>query len=1187
MSPIPVVSSPFRILVCSLAGVLSALSGAGAEPEAKPLFASGVITPATKGHAVAIDVELPVQAKDLWLVVTDGKDGFGFDWADWAEPRFVKSDGSEIKLTSLEWKEAKTGWGEARVNANAEGTPLSIDGKPVSYGIGVHANAMIHYAIPDGATRFKALAGLDTGGSAQGGGSVVFALFTANPATWLVKNSGGSGGGGESAGHDPAQAVAGLDVHEGLEATLFASEPMMVSPSSIDVDHRGRVWICEVVNYRGHRNDRPEGDRILIVEDTDGDNVADKSTVFYQGRDVDSAHGICIMGNKALVSAGEDVFYLIDDNGDDKADRKELLFTQTGGAQHDHNTHAFHFGPDGKLYFNFGNASNKLRDKEGKPITDLAGNVVEVNGKPYRQGMIFRCNPDGSQVESLAWNFRNNWEVAVDSFGGLWQSDNDDDGNKGVRINYVLNFGNYGYTDEKTGSGWNQPRVGMEEEIPLRHWHLNDPGVVPNLLQTGAGSPAGICFYEGQLLPPLFHGQPIHCDPGPNVTRAYVSKPDGAGYKAEPVDILLGTRDRWFRPSDVCVTPDGALMVADWYDPGVGGHGMGDRGRGRLFLVTPPGHKYQAPIVDVSTRDGAVKALGSPNEATRYLAHVALTKMATDNKAERDALTALARDTVTSRLTSARLWWIVAAIDPDGCLTPPAKSDEAASPASLFTHADPSFRKIAIRAARQAFREKADKLRAVVGAFVNDPDASVRREAAIALRFDPSPEASTLWAGLANSGLAKDRWGLEALGIGADLAWDARMAAWLTDPVPADYAPILWRSRGAQTATLVAEGLAKGELGKEGDALTPERWLRSFHFLDDSEAKSAALLGIFDKGEARLAGLTALHYLKPEQIGDDRKNRLKEVVAAMPKDSSFVSTIAKFGLPGFSVDLAKFIEANPQSPEGVLAATALLGDQEMLLKELASTEPSPARSNLAKTLARTQKPEAYTFMETLFQNQAAAGETKRAGVEGLAQTKGGAEFLLQQAEAGKLAESIKVTASLLLSRHPDAGVRDKAAKVLPPPVAVGMEKLPPAAELLAMKGNSLKGKEAFVKATCATCHKVGGEGLEFGPDLSQIGAKLPAEALLEAVLYPSNAIAHSFHGTKLTLKNGSNIAGIIASEDATTLVLRQPAGIVQNIPTGDVTQREDIKESLMPPGLATILTPVEIADLLAYMASLR
>ena len=234
--------------------------------------------------------------------------------------------------------------------------------------------------------------------------------------------------------------------------------------------------------------------------------------MFYQGHDVDSAHGVMVMparrgkGTRAIVSALDSVFFLIDDDGDLKADRKEVLFTGIDGVQHDHGIHAFHFGPDGKLYFNFGNAGKQIKDQKGRPIIDKMGHEVNDSRNPYQEGMVFRCNLDGSEFETLAWNFRNNWEVCVDSFGTMWQSDNDDDGNQGCRINYVMEYGNYGYKDELTGAAWTEPRTNWEAEIPQRHWHLNDPGVIPNLLQTGAGAPTGICVYEGELLPKQFRG---------------------------------------------------------------------------------------------------------------------------------------------------------------------------------------------------------------------------------------------------------------------------------------------------------------------------------------------------------------------------------------------------------------------------------------------------------------------------------------------------------------------------------------------------------------------------------------------------------------------------------------------------------------------------------------------------------
>ncbi|MDQ3292273.1 MAG: dehydrogenase, partial [Bacteroidota bacterium] len=242
--------------------------------------------------------------------------------------------------------------------------------------------------------------------------------------------------------------TSGFEVASGLEVKTFATEPSLRNPTNMDIDAKGRIWVCEGVNYRPKLNPnnkgQDEGDRILILEDTDGDGKADKEKVFYQGNDVNAALGIAVLGNKAIVSVSPNVFIFTDTDGDDKADKKELLFTGLGGEQHDHAVHAFTFGPDGKLYFNFGNEGKQIKDKDGKPLVDREGNEIANNGKPYRQGMVFRCDLDGSNIEVLAHNFRNNYEVAVDSYGTLWQSDNDDDGNRGVRINYVMPYGNYG-----------------------------------------------------------------------------------------------------------------------------------------------------------------------------------------------------------------------------------------------------------------------------------------------------------------------------------------------------------------------------------------------------------------------------------------------------------------------------------------------------------------------------------------------------------------------------------------------------------------------------------------------------------------------------------------------------------------------------------------------------------------------
>ncbi|MEZ6090038.1 MAG: family 16 glycoside hydrolase [Pirellulaceae bacterium] len=784
--------------------------------DADPLFLSSPITKQTPGHSVEIDVKLG-NSKDLYLVVSDAGNGFGCDWADWAEPRLIGTAG-EMKLTDLKWKDASAGFGQVHVNKNAVGGALRIAGKEVSYGIGTHAPSIIHFELPAGYQRFVARGGLDNGGSDQGScgedAKIQFAVYDQQPPA--------SSASGSTASREASAALDGLTVGENLAASLFAAEPQLLSPSNIDIDHRGRVWVCEIVNYRKHKGKRPEGDRILILEDSDGDGLVDKEKVFYQGTDIDSPHGVCVLGEKVIVSAGDRVFVFTDSNGDDQPDSKEVLFSGISGSQHDHGIHAFIFGPDGKLYFNFGNSGNQIKDKDGNPIVDAAGNEVAAKRQPYQEGMAFRCNLDGSDFETLGWNFRNNWMLTVDSYGSIWQSDNDDDGNKGVRINYVMEYGNYGYKDEKTGAGWKTERTGMSRNIPEQHWHLNDPGVVPNLLQTGAGSPTGITVYEGDLLS-QFRGDLLHCDAGPNVCRAYLLDKDGAGYSAKIQDVLVGTQDQWFRPSDVKIAPDGSLIIADWYDPGVGGHGMGDLDRGRLFRIVPFNHDgaYKVPTFDFETAKGATEALKNPNYAVRYMAWRSLHAMG--RAAEAELLKLAASE---NPIHQARALWLLGKIDGRGEKTV----------AEAIHDTDPNIRIVGVRLARQLDLG----LDTFVTPLVNDASPQVRRELAIALREKPTDKSAELWAQLAMQHDGKDRWYLEALGIASDKQPEACLNAWLqrvgddwNTPAGRD---IVWRVRAPRATELMVKVLQNPDISEADQA----RFMRSFDF-HEGPAKEAAL----------------------------------------------------------------------------------------------------------------------------------------------------------------------------------------------------------------------------------------------------------------------------------------------------------------------------------------------------------
>jgi putative membrane-bound dehydrogenase-like protein len=977
--------------------------------------------------------------------------------------------------------------------------------------------------------------------------------------------------------HDPANAVANLDVHPELRATLFASEPKITNPTNLDIDHRGRVWICDVMNYRGNNGKRPAGDRILILEDTDGDGVADSVKTFYQGRDVDSAMGICVLGNKVIVSASPNVLvFTFDEN--DKITKKEVLFTKTGVSQHDHTAHSFVFGPDGKLYWNFGNEGHSVHDKDGKPVVDLAGNTVNDKGKPYRQGMVFRCDLDGSHFEVLGHNFRNNYEVTVDSFGTLWQSDNDDDGNRGVRINYVMEFGNFGYVDEMTGAGWQVKRTNMESEIPLRHWHLNDPGVVPNLLQTYAGSPTGICVYEGTLLPKVFHNQVIHCDALPSVVRAYPVTPDGAGYKASIVNILDGNKkNNWFRPADVCVASDGSIFVTDWYDPGVGGHAQRDSDRGRIFRVAPPGVKYSVPKVDFGSLEGCTEALKSPNLATRTIAWTRL------HDAQKNAEPTLVKlwqsDNPRER---ARALWLLGKIQ--------GKEQEYVDAA--IADQDPDIRITGLRLAREL---KLDLI-PLVRKLVNDKSSAVRRDCAIALRRNASSEAPELLARLARQYDGMDRWYLEAIGIGADEQWDAFLdmylkngpsAPWLGKP----YRDIAWRSRAKKTPDLL-NSIISAPLIPAGEL---PRLMRAFDFQKDSPEKQAALVRLAFGSQpdaARQSFITAeaIARLKSLDLKSNPQHAaaVNKLLDQSRNTSMYVELVAKFNIVERYPSLLAIAQNQPDKQLGVDAMRLLLErDAKLALPGLRHNQINAALATV-QAMGNAAHVNANPLLLPIVQDAKADLELRRQATRALGQTKLGAQELIKLAQSKQLARELEIAAGSVLHASTAKDIRAQAEKLFPVPAGKDNQPLPAIAELVKRKGDAGKGQLVFVKAgTCAKCHVVNGEGKEVGPNLSEIGKKLSRESLYESILYPSASISHNYETYVVEMKNGNSASGLLVSKTPTEITLKDAEALVRTFKTADVESVARSPVSIMPADLHKALSTQDLADLVEYMQTLR
>ena len=619
-----------------------------------------------------------------------------------------------------------------------------------------------------------------------------------------------------------------LYLPEGLEATLWAEAPMFYNPTNMDIDARGRVWVTEAVNYRKFNNkpdarlNHPEGERIMILEDTNGDGKADASKVFVQDPDLVSPLGIAVMGNKVIVSCAPNLVIYTDENGDDKPDRKEIMLTGFGGLDHDHALHAVVAGPDGKYYFNTGNAGPHIvTDVEGwtlrsgslyvggTPYNKLNhGNQISDDGRVWTGGMALRINPDGSHLKVMAHNFRNNYETALDSYGNMWQNDNDDQV-VACRTSWLMEGANAGYFSADGTRYWQgDQRPG--QSIPTAHWHQEDPGVLPAGDITGAGSPTGMVMYEGDELGPQYRGMLLSADAGRNVIFGYKPEPSGAGYNLPRTDFISTfpevdanykwdavTNDvrKWFRPSDVAVGTDGAIYIADWYDPVVGGHQMKDsKGYGRIYRITPRGKKLKSPRIDLRTTQGQLAALQSPAVNVRILGFDALAKQG--ETAIEPVMGLLSSPNPYHR---ARAIFLLAHLGAEGQF----------EVERLLKAVDAPVRIAALRALRSITPENSKSnpgltasqraLLPLLGNLSVDRNPAVRREVAIAVRDVPFDECRFILMNLVKGYDGQDRWYLNALGEAASgkeeaLFFDIRQT------IPED--PAEWDQR---TANLVWE----------------------------------------------------------------------------------------------------------------------------------------------------------------------------------------------------------------------------------------------------------------------------------------------------------------------------------------------------------------------------------------------
>ncbi|MBZ5859346.1 PVC-type heme-binding CxxCH protein [Flavihumibacter profundi] len=926
-----------------------------------------------------------------------------------------------------------------------------------------------------------------------------------------------------------------LYLPDDLEATLWAESPMLYNPTNMDADSKGRIWVTEAVNYRNFNNDSTKflhhipGDRVMILEDTNNDGKADTAKVFVQDRDLVSPVGIAVIGNKVIVSCSPNLIIYTDEDGDDKPDKKEIILTGFGGKDHDHSLHSVTAGPDGKWYFNVGNAGpHTVTDKSGWTLrsgslytggspynTVNEGNRKSDDGRVWVGGLALRINPDGSALKVLGHNFRNSYEVVTDSYGNLWQNDNDDQVVT-CRTTWLMEGGNAGYFSSDGTRYW-QADQRPDQDIFTAHWHQDDPGIMPAGDRSGAGAPTGIVRYESDALGDKYLGILFSADAGRNVVFGYHPTLKWSGYdlgKRENFVTSLtddnvgyvwndttenARKEKWFRPSDVTIGTDGAMYIADWYDPVVGGHQMKDSiGYGRIYRITPKNKKLSNPIIDFKTIEGQVSALKNPAVNVRNIAFEQVKKQ---GPAAIAPVKKLLQD--KNPFVQARAVWLLSQMGAPG-------RNEVVQ---VLNSPDELLRATAFRALRQV----SDSMMLYAKQLSKDTSAFVRREVAIALRDLPLAEKKEILLSLAEQYDGNDRWYLEALGS----AMDADAATWYTE---------LKRITGENTSPL-----------QWNKAMADFAWrLHPVNSIPDivERARDTAL-----PSAERKKMITALAFINDKKAVGEMINLAKSTRTEDKEQALY---------------WVAFRQSNDWFP--------LINWSAVHLNTAYERKLAAMKVNRRIILDENQSKDERSWR---------AGEMAGDSI--------GAQLLIGLMAENKFPALLLPAVQERIFKNPDLSIRVQAGKYLK---RSGADKIFSIDSITKMPGDTAGGRMVFVNK-CSTCHRVGVTGNSIGPELTGIAKKFDKVALLDAIINPSAAIVFGYEPWLVNTKDGESVFGFLISENKQNLVIKDIAGNKHVFTKDKISSKEKQEKSLMPDPATLALTEKNLADIVAFLSAVK
>ncbi len=942
---------------------------------------------------------------------------------------------------------------------------------------------------------------------------------------------------------DPEAERADFTLAEGLQINLFASEPMVANPIHMNFDGRGRLWVATSPIYPQIRPGAKPRDEIVILEDTDGDGVADKRTVFANDLLIPTAVLPDEQGG-AYVANSTELLHLTDEDGDGRADSRRVVLAGFGTEDTHHILHTFRWGPDAAFYFN-------------QSIYIHTHAETNFGVRRLMGSGIWRFRPERGYAEVMMRGLVNPWGHVFDNYGQSFATD----GAGGDGINYAFVGAAYptavGFSRTLRGMNPGQPKHCGLEIITGRHWPDD---------------------WQGTLVTNDFRGNRIN--------RFRLSERE-SGYDSQQLPDLLTSRHRAFRPVDLKLGPDNALYIADWYNPIIN-HGevdfrdpRRDYKHGRIWRVT----MADRPLVEPPKFDGAspqelLAMLSVPEQRTRQLARIEIRNRHRfdDQLALTDWVDSLSEAQADQKLEALWTW--------EALLLP---REELLK--ELLQAADHRHRAAAVRTLGH-WSDRIPEALALMERAVEDEHPQVRLEALAALRTRPSKRAAelamrvldkpvdqyldfALWVTMRE---LEPQWFPALADGGVDFQKDSRKLLFALRAVGkstiADPLVRLLRSSRLKDSEWKEVVDLVGEFGG------PQHLDRVFEIALSQPSKRPVALGaLVSAARARrvrpTADLDRLQELEP--------NPQVLLLAGLWRVEAMHPLLIETATEG-------------QGPMQLAAIQGLgaMRDADTLVALIDGPQSLSVRRAAIAALAEIDLKLASSRAANFLASLPADGAGEAAALVGIfVGRRGGAAALASALREVRLSEPIAAAGS---RRASSAGRNGKeladvfraVGSITPMKTRLSPAELADLIEEVTQKGDPVRGEVIYRRSElgCIKCHSIGGAGGVVGSDLVSLGASSPVDYIVESMLDPSAKIKEGYHTTTILTADGKQVSGRVVLEDADKLVLRDAENQQHVIAKADIDERIQSPTSLMPADLVAKLPRADFVDLIAFLSSL-